>query len=875
MPYDGGVFYCAAPDIFYAKDQDGDGVADVKKLMFKGFGTQNVQGLLNGLLWGPDGWIYGVSGGNGGDIQNLTRPDAKLVSVRGRDFRFKPDGSAFEAISGGGQFGHSFDDWGHRFTCNNSNHIRQIMLPADYIDRNPAMAAPAVLDDIAEEGAAAPVYRISPAEPWRVVRTRQRAEDPESRKRLPPTELVATGFFTSATGLTIYRGDAFLAEYRGNAFIGDVGGNLVHRKSLRKQGAKYLATRADAGTEFLASTDNWFRPVNFTDTPDGTLLILDMYRETIEHPFSLPEPIKKHLDLTSGKDLGRIYKLVPESGYRPRSPKLSDAPTRDLVPFLADPAAWWRETAQRLLIEHQDKSVAPALRQLAKARPNPLGRLHALWTLDALDQLDNETLILAFDDPEAGVREQAVKLCDGRALTQLENAPLVSRLLATAEDPDPMVRFQTAFTLGFLTKRNANAIAALSKIADRDASDAWTRAAVLSSIVDRADDLMLSLAEVPGFLKRPEGRAWLDDLSVVLGNQNNAASIKKVVKRFTGPGSDPLLTSPVLLGLGVGIERAGGSLRELLKNIPSSILSKVFENAEKVSLRDGAESSRVDAISLLGLGPVERVFLLTPTLLDARQPTSVQLAAIQTLGRQSDPRVAETIIERWKSLSPSVRREALEALFARSERISELLHALQTKRISASEIDPARRKQLVENGDPKIRSFALKVLGSPSSSNRKDVILAYREALSLKGDVERGRVLFRKLCASCHKAEEEGLEIGPNLATVAGRSGEDLLTHILDPNREVAPGFVYYSLETTDGRVVTGMIASESAIAVTLKRAQGLTDVVPRARIASIASSGLSLMPEGLEKGLDPRDLADLIALIQKIKSTGPASSGR
>ena len=381
VPYDGGVFIAVAPDILYAKDTDGDGVADIKKVMFTGFGTQNVQALLNGLLWGPDGLIYGVSGGNGGEIKNLTNPGEKLVSVRGRDFRFKPDGSAFEAVSGGGQFGHGFDDWGHRFTCNNSNHIRQIVFPAHDLERNPAIAAPAVLDDIAAEGPAAPVFRISPPEPWRVVRTRQRAADPEYRKRLPPTELVPTGFFTSATGVTIYRGDAFPAAYLGNAFIGDVGGNLVHRKVLTRNGVEFLATRADQKVEFLASTDNWFRPVNFVNTPDGTLLILDMYRETIEHPLSIPEPIKKHLDLTSGKDLGRLYNLVPEARTRHRKPALSTATTEQLVQYMADPDAWWRETAQRLLIERNDTAAIPLLKTLARERPTALGRVHA--ALDA------------------------------------------------------------------------------------------------------------------------------------------------------------------------------------------------------------------------------------------------------------------------------------------------------------------------------------------------------------------------------------------------------------------------------------------------------------------------------------------------------------
>src|SRR5262249_17510237 len=151
VPYDGGVFIAAAPEILYAKDTNGDGVADVKTVMFTGFGTDNVQGLLNGLLWGPDGWIYGVTSSNGGRIRSLSNPEATPVPVRGRDFRFRPDGTAFEAISGGGQFGHAFDDWGHRFTCNNSNHVRQIVLPSHYLERNPALIPPPVVLDIAAE----------------------------------------------------------------------------------------------------------------------------------------------------------------------------------------------------------------------------------------------------------------------------------------------------------------------------------------------------------------------------------------------------------------------------------------------------------------------------------------------------------------------------------------------------------------------------------------------------------------------------------------------------------------------------------------------------------------------------------------------------
>ena len=416
VPYDGGVFIAVAPDIIYAKDTNGDGVADVKKVMFTGFGTDNVQGLLNGLLWGPDGWIYGVTSSNGGTISEPTRGQTRRpVSVRGRDFRFKADGSAFEAISGAVSSAIRLTTGDIGSPATTATTFARSCCHSHYLERN---QAPSVrrrsFVDIAAEGPAAPVFRISPPEPWRVVRTRQRAADPAMSRRLPATELVATGFFTSATGVTIYRGSAYPPEYRGNLFVGDVGGNLVHRKILAIAGATFLATRADAKVEFLASTDNWFRPVNFANTPDGTLLVIDMYRETIEHPFSIPEPIKKHLDLTSGKELGRLYNLV-YAGTRPRTrPSLSRASTAALVARLGDSDSWWRETAQRLLYERQDRSAIEPLNAMVKARPSGLGRLHAIWTLDLLGALDPAAISLGLDDPEPRVREQAIHLAESR-----------------------------------------------------------------------------------------------------------------------------------------------------------------------------------------------------------------------------------------------------------------------------------------------------------------------------------------------------------------------------------------------------------------------------------------------------------------------------
>ncbi len=863
VPYDGGVFVAAAPDILYAKDTSGDGIADVKKVMFSGFGIDNVQGLLNGLLWGPDGWIYGTASLNGGMIENRTRPQQKPVSVRGRDFRFKPDASAFEAVSGGGQFGHAFDDWGHRFVCNNSNHVRQIVLPSHYLERNPPLLPPAVIFDIAAEGPAAPVFRISPPEPWRVVRTRQRAADPVMSRRLPPTELFATGFFTSATGITVYRGSVYPAAYRGNVFVGDVGGNLVHRKILTVDGPIFLATRADAGREFLASTDNWFRPVNFANTPDGTLLIVDMYRETIEHPFSIPEPIKRHLDLTSGKDRGRLYNLVYEGSKGRPTPKLSMASAPELVRLLADPDVWWRETAQRLLDERQDRSIVPRLQEMIRARPNALGRLHALWALDRLASLDAGSIALGLDDPEPRVREQAIRLAEPRLR---QDADLLTRLVSLAGDPDSMVRFQLAFSLGE-AGGDPRSIAALASLAVKDGSSPWARTAVLSSIAGRSMVFFDALAAHHDFLTDRAGQSWIGELAFLVGSERKPGQAGELLKRLRAAGPKSISMIRAVLALARGQKRAGGSWATLVESSSAVPLEPILAEAARLAASAEPLDDRLPAIQLLSLGDLQTARQIFPTLLDARQPAAIQLAVLQGYAGFLDQDAARQIVARWKSMSPSVRREAAEVLFSRHRGLEAILGAVESGAIAATEIDPARWKQLEAESDPAIRNRVQNVVSRArsASGDRSRVIAALTPAAAIAGDRTRGREVFAKTCATCHQAEGRGIDVGPNLATVTTRTPEDLLVHILDPNREVAPNFVNYNVATEEGRVYSGIIAEESAGALVLLRAEGARDVIPREQIERVASTGVSLMPEGLEKGLSLQDLADLIAFVRSI----------
>src|SRR5687768_5763779 len=219
------------------------------------------------------------------------------------DFRINPLTDDFESRSGGARFGGTFDDWGHRFLCDIRNPAQHVVLPVRYLARNPYLAPRSVLNDMAEAGDQLPVYRISPPEPWRVLRAQRWAGERDIV--MPRSELVGAGVVTSSSGITSYRGAAYPEKYRGNVFVCEPAGNLLYRLQLIPDGPTFRANRVDLQAEMVASTDPWFRAVNLVNAPDGTLHVIDMYRENIEHPWSITDDIHAAVDLESGRYRGR------------------------------------------------------------------------------------------------------------------------------------------------------------------------------------------------------------------------------------------------------------------------------------------------------------------------------------------------------------------------------------------------------------------------------------------------------------------------------------------------------------------------------------------------------------------------------------------
>ena len=864
--WDGGIFVAATPDLFYLKDTDGDGKADQRKIVFTGFASDyapyrtnqlNMQAMLNSFRWGLDNRIHGATGPNGGNVSSPLSPNTPALNLRGRDFAFDPRSLTLTAEAGGGQYGLTFNDRGQRFACNNSDHLRLFMADTRYTSRNPWFAFPPILVSIAADGPAAEVFRTSPEEPWRVLRTQWRVAG------MVPGPIEgggrSSGYFTSATGATIYRGDAWPAEYIGDAFIADCGSNLIHRKQLIANGVNLIAQRPadEQGTEFATCSDIWFRPVQFANAPDGTLYVVDMYREIIEHPWSLPPGIKQHLDLNSGNDRGRIYRIVPD-GFKPRpAPRLGNATTLDLVQTLAHPNAWHRETAARLLYTRQDRSTAqPALEQLLLNPNSPLGRLHALYALDGLNALTPNHLFQSLEDPDDRLREHAIRLSE-RWLRDQELDTLRHAILRLVDDPSPHVRYQLAFTLGEF--EHPDRTAALATIAQRDANSTWTRAAILSSLTEGTGEMFHRITRWfdepnPSIPTPPAAYDFLRELVELIGTKNSKPEVQLVLDYIQR--SEPAVAFTLVHALGQGLQRARAPL-------DTTQFKPILAKASLIAANPAAPlTTRVQAIDLLGLTQFSESGQTLVQLLRIDEPQLVQSAALRTLSRFSEPAVGQALLAAWPALTPRLRDETLPILLGRPDRIEALLTAVEARALRRSDFTSVQLDFLMNHREPQIRTRAIRLLTGPPAATREETIDQFRSALDLPGDATRGQPIFAERCASCHRLGGEGYLLGPDLASVRNSGKEKLLIGILDPGREVLPQYLAYEIETRDEESLLGIIVNESATSVTLRQAYAIETVLFRNQILHMRSQGISIMPEGLEAELTPQAMADLLEYI-------------
>ena len=850
-PWRDGFLIGDAPELLFVADRSGKGQADVRQVLYTGFGNSNIQQMINGLQYHHDGWVYGCNGGNESPVHSVEKPEAPVVQLRGMHFRFKPDvPGSLEPTSGGGQYGLAVTESGQWLTCTNSQHLRHIVLPHQYLKRNPSLEVPAVTLDIPDHGAAARVYRISPFEAWRVERTTRRAGSDDA-KRFPQTELVPGGYITSACGLAIDNGGTFPLRYQGNVFVCDPANNLVHRDVLVPTGSTYRAERHDKDCEFLASTDTWFRPVFMANGPDGNLYVADFYREIIETPLSLPDDIKAKWNLNS-RERGRIWRIKPkQSGVdAPKTKKLSDCSNGELVQELQSPIGWRRDTALQLLAERRPDEPA-VISQLVKlaSDANAATVISSLSLLDQWQKLDEGHLLQAMLTPGtkyAGLRVNALRLTE--KLPKLSDK-FIEVIHAISKDDLPHVRFHLALSLGSLPLSRKEKLNLAHNLLAIGETDTWLETALLSSVTGIELDLLKTLAtQNKGSVTILERLASLVRKVVPVDTLQQDKSLQRLLQTDR---SIPVLA--IIQGFGPAYARSIPGLTTSL----STLFHQPGVNLEQQKL----------AISLLSYSPWDETESLFRELLSPQSALVNQQQALQSLKAYSESGVASLLFAQWPGWSPNLRREAQEVLLSRGNFINLLLDKAEAGTFIWQQIDLARREQLMRSRNADVKKRALALQAKLGVSSRTQVLGKYQPALKLEGSSVQGKTLFAKQCASCHQLEGQGHVVGPDLLGALGNKTVDtILVDILDPNREVDPRYVNYVVVTKAGRTLTGIISSESSSSITFKRAEGTEETILRTDIDEVQGTGKSLMPENLEEQLSPQDLADVIKYLMSLR---------
>jgi putative membrane-bound dehydrogenase-like protein len=845
LPWKGGPIVTCAPQILHLGE---NGKRDV---MYEGFTTQNPQLRVSFPTLGPDGWIYAANGLRGGQVRRGDTKGDTPISLAGMDFRFDPIHQRAEGVSGMGQYGLTFDDWGKRFVCDNHHHVRHVVLPNRYLKRNPYLAVPAVLEDTSEleaavPGAGAKVYALS--KNW-------------------TTSNLHVGRFTAACGVFVYRGNLLPEPYRGAAFTCEPTGNLVHCELLKPNGATFRSRPPKDGAEFLATPDDWCRPVFLTSGPDGAIYVVDMVRAVIEHPEWMPTELRNRPDLIWGKHFGRIWRIVPENYTKklPR-PHLSTASTEELVKLLAHPDDWWRTTAQRLLLERQDPAATEPLRAILSS-PVPQARLQAAWLLENRGELREADDLALLRDANPRVREQAVLLSE----RFLPTAAAVQKAIAgLATDADEQVRFQAALSLGLWD--DDRIVEPLATIAVAGADDHWTRTAVASAVPQRAGLLIDRLMTAQPKPSASSVLALAHELAAVVGSRQDAAEIAgvlSVLKRLPGPEAAPIQFS-ILGGLADGTGRRGKQLGVVLAGLPEEFrtvakwAAEAFGQAATIAAdAHRPPTERLGAVRLLAHAPWDLAGPLLTKMMISEPDQAVRLAAVGALASQPGTASADALLKPWRSLSPAVRREAVSALVRQSDRALQLLHAIEAGIVSPTDLDPARTKQLLNHTRADVKTLAAAVFKDHMPENRREVLDRYRAATIGEGEAGQGKLVFAKNCATCHRVAGQGVDVGPDISDTREKTRAQLLNDILNPNAAIDSNYIEYQVTLKSGKSLSGIIVTETGGSITLKRAENVVETVLRSDVDEVQSTGRSLMPEGLEKAITVAEMTDLLSFLK------------
>ncbi len=865
-PWKDGVLVTAAPELLFLADRDGDSKAEIREAWYSGFTEGNTQHRVNGFALGLDGWLYLANGDSGGKVRSHRSGDE--VEIQGRDLCIEPLRGGIEAIFGMTQFGRCRNDSGDWFGCNNAVPGWHFVLEDHYLRRNPLLLIPEATRELTGE---------------RSIHALSRVMSHWEGYRAPPEG--EPGTFTSACSLIAHRDEVLGPGFENSFFLSEPVHNAVHRLQVVEDGISYRASRAgdERFSEFLASTDPWFRPTSLRFLPDGALWIADMYRLVIEHPEWIDDEAEKTLFLREGCDRGRIFRVLP-MGAPPRTiPNLRRLSGESLAARMDSASGWQRDTVQRLLMESGDSAAIPVLKKLAGASERWTVRLQSLATLSLLATKDPGTLravlLASLGDEHPAVRRHAVRLCEPFLEQDQE---LVERVAFLADDPHPKVQLQVAYSLGECGDRIATQ--ALHRLLWRWADDERFLAAIMSSAPRHVHRLVagmessLSISSDPEHLRRrvrPLLRLWTGQPSgaeQILDGWINAPGIPAASSTSASTGNDrPVSPVALMLVAEMLLAMDAGDLDAVADRLALSTASRKrlcafldlgFSAAFDESL---AVATRKDALALARWVEQPRgpLILSLATLLAPRTPADLQIETVERLCDLDEGEGCRPIFELWKTLSPAVRRAAIQEMLRSKSATESLLTAIEKDPEIATTLDLEHKNALLFHTEEQIHRRASSLL-TAASSDRAGVLDQYRDAALKSGDPDQGAALYSAHCAKCHRLGNLGRALGPDLSVVADPSPQTFLVAILDPNRAIEARYLQYLVSTGSGELFSGMITQESESSITLEEADQPAHVIARSDIRKMKSSGVSPMPIGVEQSLPPAAMADLIAFLMK-----------
>lgn len=860
FPWRDGVIVAAAPDILFARDTTGDGKADQVETLYTGFRLANPQHRIGGFTYGLDHSLHCSSGDNLGELTAVRT--GETVNASGADVQIWPDSGRIATTAGRTQYIRSRDDFGQWFGNDNSRPMWHYPIGSAMLARNPAAPQSGNSQQLFSPPVAPPIFAATS--------TDARFND-----------LYAAGRFTSACSSIVARSPHFDFGDAKSAFICEPVHNLVHRAVLAEDGSSYRAGRhpAETASEFLASTDPWFRPVRCEIGPEGGLWVVDMYRETIEHPEWIPQAWKAQLDLYAGNDRGRIYRIVRKDDRSPQVfASIEQATVSDLIASFDSPSGTMRDMVLRLLIERGNAAVSQsdfaALKQLAADNKSPVARVTAISALVALDRCDDELILSALSDPHAGVLQFAIRLSSTR-LGGAAAEQYLQKLAALAEHSSQHVALAVAIACG--ESDSPMAAETLATIAARSDLDRWLATGILSSAKSHCTTILQALI---GDGQQLDSAMADDKRHLIAGLIDTAIAQKSDVRTLISTVlADEPKTGAIdaKLALATSVAR---SVAKLGKQSPSEsglleLLRPIYDRSLAI-IPDASQPPmrRCQSIEMLGRGiagddaaiAAEKVLLAN--LLDPSVPPEVQQKAVESLSRIDHGALVDVALAKWESTSTSIRDQCVSQMLTRAPTISRLLTAIESGDIKVNELSAAARQQLLHSGSRSLMVRAQRLIqstsGTAGSPEKQKLIERYlsdfNQAIEPQSD---GAALYAKHCAACHQADDQGRTIGPSLINLSDRRDRTLVEAILDPNKAVEPQFQSYLVRTDDDQIFVGAIDQESADTITLARADGTRQVIERTRIAEIKNSGVSLMPDGFADLITPADLKAIVKHLQ------------